>query len=186
MRWAVFAVCAYLALTIDRGLIGVLEVWQLRPSVMMILGMFIALWASRPAALGAAIILGLLVDLTNPVSLPPGQPLVLVGPHVLGFLLATLLTLEMRAIVMRRQPFAIGFMALQFSVAISIVVVSVHAVRGWYEPEFATWSATAELLRRLGTSTYTGLLAVLVGWFLTKTIRMWGFPVHAASRTGWR
>jgi cell shape-determining protein MreD len=68
VRWIVFAVAALVGLVFDTGLSEVLRIEKLghvRPSLCVVVAVFVALSAPRTAALWACLVLGLLLDLAH-------------------------------------------------------------------------------------------------------------------------
>ena len=98
MRWAVFAIFAYLTLVLDTSFLEVLAVGELqsKPSACGLLAAFICLSAPRMAAMWACLMLGLLLDLSDPLSLGDGDELHLIGPRTLGYIGGGYLVLQLR------------------------------------------------------------------------------------------
>jgi len=186
MRWGVFIVAAILLTVLEMTLTPALEIAGMRPSLMAVLGLYIALWAPRLTALWGCLLLGLLVDLPKPWTYPPSESLHLLGPNALGFVFACALTLQIRSMVMRRQVIAVAFLSVVFAVAANIVVVAIFTVRSFYAAEFAQFSPAGTLLLRLGAAVYTGIVAVPLAWILLRLNAAWGFHTSSTGRTNWR
>jgi rod shape-determining protein MreD len=185
VRWIVFAVAALIGVVFDTGLSEILRIEKLghvRPSLCAVVAVFVALSAPRTAALWACLILGLLLDLAHPLTVPVNRVVYLVGPHALGYLVGGWLVVSGRAMVFRRRPLTIGVMTVLCLLAAQLVAVGFYVLRSrpWYPGEPIFWtetSAWAELGVRMLAVVYSGLLAIPVGWLLVQTIGLWGFPV---------
>ena len=89
MRWVVFAVLAVVGLIFDTGLSDVMRIEKLghiRPSLCAVVAVFVALSAPRTAALWACFVLGLLLDLSHPLTVAENRVAYLIGPSALGYL----------------------------------------------------------------------------------------------------
>lgn len=186
MRWPVFLVVAFIALVLEVSVRHVLELRALAnisPSFTAVLVVYVALFATREAALWAAWGLGLAVDLC--VDLPIGARAAgpIIGAHALGYVFGVYLLLQIRGLLFRRQALTIGVMAALFVLAASLVIVFVYAVHGWYPgtADRLVWAdlrPAGELLRRLGIALYTGVLALGLSVPLVWSTPVWGFRVH--------
>ncbi|MHC4414713.1 MAG: hypothetical protein ACYS0G_05465 [Planctomycetota bacterium] len=202
MRWLVFVIFALAGLVLDVSLLDVLapdELRQIRPSLCGVLAVFVALSAPRMTALWACFILGMLLDLSHPLTMPEplldasypvASPVVrrlhVIGPYALGYVAGGCLVLQVRTMVFRRRPLAIGVMTVGFLLAVHVVVVGLYVVRSWYPggPVFWTELATLnELLRRFLIALYSGLFAIPIGWLLVKSMPLWGFQT-VSHRSG--
>jgi rod shape-determining protein MreD len=187
MRWGVFLILAFLGLVLEKSLTDVLEIRGVRPGVLALVAMYVSLWAPRMTALWAAALVGLLIDLSSPIVSATSPVVHLIGPHVLGYAFASALILQLRTMVFRRQPFAIGFLTALYIVAASIVVVAIYTIRSWYSPELQVgWSPGGALLHRVAAAAYSGLLAIPLGWALLRLTPLFGFHIPTAVRSAWR
>lgn len=181
MRWVVFLVFAALAVVFDVGLGEVLAItglWDVKPSMCGILAVFVALSAPRPAAMWACFVLGLLLDLSNPLSMGDGGVLHLIGPFTLGFVAGGRLVIQGRAMVFRRRALTVGVMTTLCMLAVNLVAVTLLVIRAMYPggPVFWTDSTLgAAVAQRLVAAIYSGAVAVPVGWLLVRTMPLWGF-----------
>ncbi len=172
---------AALAMVFDGGLGSVLALetlWSIRPSAAAVLAAFIALSAPRYAALWSCLVLGLLLDLSAPLSMPGGRVLHLIGPCALGFTAGGWLVLRGRSMVFRQRALSIGAMTVLLLLAANAVAIALYAARSWYPGGPVHWtdgSAAAAILRRGLVAVYSGLLAVPVGWLLVQSTPLWGF-----------
>ena len=183
MRWVVFMVFAVVALVFDAGLGEVLRLeslGQIRPSLCVVVAVFVALSAPRVTALWACFVLGLLLDLSYPVTVADNRVVHLIGPYALGYLAGGWLVVQWRTLVFRRRPLTIGVMTLICLLAVHVVAVSIYLLRsrGWYPGEAIFWTentAPREVLHRVLAAVYSGLVAIPAGWLLVQTIPVWGF-----------
>jgi rod shape-determining protein MreD len=183
MRWVVFAVFAVVGLVFDTGLSEVLRIEKLgniRPSLCAVIAVFVALSAPRTAALWACLLLGVLLDLAQPLTVAENRVVYLVGPYALGYLLGGWLVITSRAMVFRRRPLTIGVMTVLLLVAAQVLAVTIYVLRAqaWYPGQAIVWTDTStlpEIGRRLLAAVYSGVLAVPAGWLLVQTIGLWGF-----------
>jgi rod shape-determining protein MreD len=185
VRWIVFVVAAVVGVVFDTGLSEVLRIEKLghvRPSLCAVVAVFVALSAPRTAALWACFALGLLLDLSHPVTVVENRVMYLIGPYALGYLFGGWLVVSGRAMVFRRRPLTIGVMTVLCLLAAQLVAVGFYVLRSraWYPGEPIFWTEStlwAELGVRLLTVLYSGLFAIPVGWLLVQTIGLWGFQV---------
>lgn len=183
MRWVVFAVAAVVGVVFDTGLSEVLRIEKLgnvRPSLCAVIAVFVALSAPRTAALWACLVLGVLLDLAQPLTVAGNRVVYLIGPCALGYLLGGWLVISWRSMVFRRRPLTIGAMTLLLLLAAQVVAVTVYLVRAqaWYPGQAIVWTDTStlsELGRRLLAAVYSGLVAIPFGWLLVQTLGLWGF-----------
>jgi hypothetical protein len=125
-------------------------------------------------------VLGLLLDLSNPVTADWGRIVYWPGPYALGFVAGAWLALRLRPSLLRRRALTVGAMTLVTMLVAQAVVIMLGMLRSapWYPGGALHWSdttATAELWRRILIAVYSGLLAVPAGWALLRTARLWGF-----------
>ncbi len=183
MRWIVLAVAALIGVVFDTGLNEVLRIESLghvRPSLCAVVAVFVALSAPRTTALWACFVLGLLLDLSHPLTVAENRVMYLIGPYALGYVAGGWMVVSGRAMVFRRRPLTIRVMTVLCLGAAQLVAVGFYVLRSrqWYPGGPIFWtetSAWAELGVRLLTVLYSGLFAVPVGWLLVQTIGLWGF-----------
>lgn len=152
----------------ELGLKDALRIGQtpIAPSFVFVLLSFVAITARPQVVLWCCLAMGLLTDLTGAIELNNGaQPATVVGPYALGYLLAGQLMVSMRALLMRANPPTLGFTAgVGYAVA-QIVVVAILTLRLWMGQPF-DWHPTHELLQRLCSALYTGVLGFLLSFLL--------------------
>lgn len=174
MNWAVFAIAAWLLTGAELGLRDALALgpsW-IAPSFVIPLLVFVGVFAQPGAVHWSCLIMGVVTDLTNRIETTDGgQPLTLVGPYALGYLLAGQLVLTLRGVMIRRNPLTIAFLAMIASAVAHAVVISLLTVHKLYGEPLAL-NASAELLHRLGNSAINGVGAFVLSLLL--------FPMSAA------
>ncbi len=183
MSWSAFILAAAVALTMDASFMPVFEFAGVTPSLVGCLAAFVALHAERRAAWWGCWMLGLLLDLSSPVSIA-GTVLFVPGPHALGFALGAAGVLSVRSEVMRRSMVAAAAATLAVLVLASLVWTSLWSLRGWWPDGEVPWAGNAlvELWHLLLASAYTTLLALPVAWLLGRTFDHWGFPASRRRR----
>ncbi len=192
MNWAVFAIMTYALLVLQEGLKGsfgvsLLGVDKAYPSFLFIALVFVGMSGRRGVALWAAMIIGLLVDLQGiTVATRSGDAQVaIVGPHVLGYVVAAYVVLEARVLIFRNSPLTMGVMTFISGIAAQLIVVAllslrqIDAVPG--EP-VAGWDAPDELLKAFFSLLYTVLFAVLLNTPMRMTLSVWGFDTGKRAR----
>jgi rod shape-determining protein MreD len=176
VNWFSFAVAAWICFGFELGLRDTLQLGPhaIAPSFVVALLIFIALHASQRAAIWAAIILGVLIDLTGSIELVPSGSTVLVGPHAIAFVLATQMVLAMRGMIVSRNPLSMGVLAL-FAAAIAQIVVVAFLTYHKIIADPIVWNASERLLVGLASAVYTGVLAVLLALVLIPVTPLFGF-----------
>lgn len=194
-----FAVLAYVLLALQLGLKGAMSFetsWgTVEPRFVLVLAAFVGLWAKPGVAMTSWGVLGILLDLTTTWAvagsgaesaaagagevagaLGTDGGLTLIGPYALGYLAGGYVLLLLRSVLVREHPLTLGAMAVASGFAAHLIVVAVFTVRAWYEP-LAGWSGTHELVIRLGSLLYTGVLAVAVAPVLNRMVTLMGIHV---------
>lgn len=179
MSWVAFGVLAWIVLGLELGLRELLQLGAagIAPSFVLPLMVFVALWAPTWTSVGAAMLLGLLLDLVSPVALEGGGGAVVVGPHVLGMLLGAALVLNLRQVVIRRNPLTQLVLTILAGGAVGVVVVFLHAVRALHDP--IDFAPAGQLFSKLGTAGYSGLSALALSLVLFPLAPLFQFE-------GWR
>ena len=177
MNWLAFVIAAWIALGLDVGLAGALSPLsgEIRPSFAIPLIVFVALQAPARSALWAALLLGLVVDLLNPMPRVGGGVVTVVGPHAIGFLVGAQFVLAMRGIVIARNPLTMIILAILAAAIAAVVVVAFFTVRDFYPGHTIDWRATHELIVRLLSALYTGASALALSFPLFGLASLFGF-----------
>lgn len=188
MRWPVFIVLSLIAIVLETSVAHAFRLHTLgglRPSFAICLLTYVAMFAPRGTALWAAWGLGLLVDLCTDLPQTPSRVVYLPGPHALGYVFACYLIIQIRAMLLRRRVLTFVAMTTLASAVSSLVIVAIYSVRRWYPEDPLNWTeftALGELASRLGDAAYSGVIAIVIGWFLLTTTAWWGFQVASSRR----
>ena len=189
MRWIFFAIVTYVLLALQTGLSSLLVVGdRVSPDLLFILGIFISVYAPTTTTVWAMLILGLLTDMIFPIQgSGPVLDFVLLGPHAIGFALAGWTALQLRGIFRRSLPGIVAtvFVACFFA---QLFVVATMTVRGMPWPTaqpILGWSASDELLRRLGCLIYTTILSIPLIYILGGMIKLFHFNQHRSAQSGY-
>ncbi|MEM9752815.1 MAG: rod shape-determining protein MreD [Planctomycetota bacterium] len=181
MSRPVFLVAAYVAFLAQASL---QPFWQLggdstgrglTPSVLLILAVFIGQCGPGVAALGSAIILGLLADT---LARPYPELGVLIGPYTLGLTVGVYAVLQLRTLLFRHAILTLAVMTLVAGLFAELVAAAILGVRGLSfianhpPPDL---SAASSLGRGLLRTLYTVALSLPLGWLLLRTRRLWRF-----------
>lgn len=182
MRAWLFVPLALAAVALDSTLMPVLGIAGHWPSLTAILMAWVALHASRDAALGAALLVGFYADAHPPAVWAEGSGVVF-GPHMLAWVVAVFAVVEVRDVLFRRNAATVAVAACALVLGQSLVFLVIAGVRVVYADPAPLWGAGSGALA-LGhdalDALYTGLLALPVGWVLRRTLDWWGFAQGSA------
>jgi rod shape-determining protein MreD len=184
MRWPVFVILAYLALVLETGLKGMLHIGGATPSLLLILLVYVGISAPPLTVLWAGAALGLLHDLSAAVP-ATGAPLHVVGPGVLGFMLAGYATLQIRALVFRNSSITVAMAVFFAGILAHLLIVALLTFRGLpIVPGQAIegWRAADQLVSRFLSLLYTTIVALPLGRLLLWTDPWWGFTTLTSRR----
>ncbi|MEM8782997.1 MAG: rod shape-determining protein MreD [Planctomycetota bacterium] len=181
MNRLVFIAAVYLALLTQATLQPLWELGGARtgqgiaPSVLLVLAVFIGQCGPSVAALGSALILGVLADT---FARPYPELGVLVGPYTLGFTVGVYSVLQLRSLLFRHAVLTLAVMTLVAGVFVELVAAATLGLRGLsfltdHPPPDTT--AAANFGRGLLRTLYTVALAVPLGWLLLRTRHLWHF-----------
>ncbi len=185
MSKVAFALLAWLFLGLETGLKPALRLGnsEIAPSFVFILLVYLAMCATPRAASWSAVVLGLLMDLTNLIGVTSGGPPgTVLGPHVLAYIVAAQLVLAMRGIMIRRNPLTLGFLAFTGGLVAQTVLVTVFWIRSLFDP--VVLDSSADLLSRLASAGYTGLFGVALAFGLLPFSEWFGLPSQTQRRFG--
>ncbi|GAB4384170.1 MAG: hypothetical protein Kow0022_05930 [Phycisphaerales bacterium] len=184
MNWFAFALAAWICFGLEIGLRDYLSLQSsaVAPSFVIAFLAYIAMHASQRAVLWAAIILGVIVDLTGSIALSTSGDAVLLGPHALGFLLGAQIVLSLRAMIVSRNPLSLGVLSLAVAAVAQIVVVAVLTVHKLVGDPLV-WDPSDRLVEGLVSAVYTGIVATLLALLLIPLSPLFGFA-HSHRRFG--
>ncbi len=136
------------------------------PSFAIPIVTLIALCAPPMATLWAALAIGLLLDLTSPMSTTTSGTIFLIGPSAIGMVLAAQFVLLVRGMVIRRNPLTLVVLSMAAGVISAICTVAIITVREVILRDPVVWAPTHELLDRLLSAILTGGSALVLGLLL--------------------
>lgn len=176
MSWIVFAVGAWLMLGLEQGLKGSLQFGprDVAPSFLAVYAVFLACSAPARAAQWGCLIIGVLMDLSSPMPRLDSGELTVLGPNALGALLMCQLVLALRGLMFRRNPLSIAFLSLIGFATWQVLVTAAFTIRS-LAGDPIHWSPAAQLVSRLGSSLYTGVVAIPVSLVLVALLPMFAF-----------
>lgn len=188
MRWPVFAIFVLTFLVLEDGLRTLLAIGYTTPSLLLILMVFVGLWAPSTTAGWAAVILGFLTDLCTPIyDVELVHDVALFGPACLGYLFGTYVICQLRGMVFRDSSLAVGVLVAVAGAFVHLVITAMLTFRGlpWPVGEpIPGWSAADQLVARFFNLLYTAVLAVPVGYVLIRFKWVWGFTPPGSSAMG--
>lgn len=185
MNWLLFVVISWVFLGLEQGLRDAFALGALgfSPSFVFVLMAFVAMSAPRATVFWTAAALGVCLDLLFRLPMREATgTITMVGPHALAYALSAQLILSMRALMMRRNPLTLGFLAFAGCLLALLVLNGIYAIRAAAGAPIA-WEAKRQLVAATGSALYTGLLALVLAFVLLPLTGALGFPDHK-SRWG--
>lgn len=172
------AIACWVMIGVELGLRRALEFGStgISPYLLLPLIVHIAMHAPHLASYWTALLTGLVVDLQSPRPTSDGLgDVVIIGPNALGFLMAAAFTLNVRTIVIRRNP--LSFVAVSIAAAgiAQITAVMILTMRGSLDSAVA-FNPGEQLWIRLVSSAATGITALALAYPLR-----WSNPVLGLS-----
>lgn len=185
MNRVVFALTAWVFLGLEWGLRDVMQVGRMdvAPSFVLILATMIALWAAPGAAIAGAMMLGAGLDLLYQVPHQNQGDVVVLGPHALGLALGVVTVLNLRALAFRKNTVTLAVLTVIAGVMAAVGTTALLSIRAMYDP-IQIGRPVAELGQRMGTALASGVLALPVGFLLTRARGVFGFTTD--RRGGFR
>ena len=191
MRHVIFSLTLFVLLTLELGLKQLLVIPRdggVTPSFTLILMVYVAVSAPRLIVIWSALVIGLCIDLINPLPFINDRGIIavpLIGPSSLGFLAGAIVVLELRSLVFRQSPIAIGVLVIMSGLIYHLVAVAVLTLRGipWLPTDaIAHWDISGQLVRRFFELIYSSLMSLPVGFLLLKLDPFFGYglPVQTA------
>lgn len=180
MRWAVFIIMSSFFLGFDEGLSSLFAIHTLggvAPRIVVVLALFISLFASKHAALWGCWLIGFASDM-GPQGESIEAGLFIPGPACIGLTIFCLLVMQIRGSVFRQRPITMVAMTFVGSLLLGFIGMAIVFLR-WMAPWIES-AAPPDLLVRmgqeLGIALYSALLAGPIGACMFKLITIWGFP----------
>ena len=132
MNVLILTLVAWLFLGLEQGLKDALSLSTLgmSPSFVFVLLAFIAMSAPKSTTFWCAAALGVAMDLLFKLPMREGTGVItLVGPHALAYALGCQLIISMRALMMRRNPLTLAFLAFVGSLVAFLVLDAIYTLR---------------------------------------------------------
>ena len=184
MNWLPFVLVAWVLVGVHKGaadLFGLeFGAAEFRPDLVLPLAVFAAMVLPTPSAAWVCLGLGFVMDLLNERPATSGDGFVVVGPHALGYLLAGLLVLQVRSMMIRRNPLTLGALSAVAAVVSGVVIVAAFTIRHAVDPRLV-WSTWGEVLGRFGSAAYTGLAGLVLAWPLIRLSPLLGLNLGQRS-----
>jgi len=183
MNWHIFGILAFVMLALERGLHPLLSVGDsVSPSFLLILLVYVGMFAPPITAAWAAVTLGLLVDVTHALPLmPPVGLKPILGPHALGYLVGAYVLIQLRGMIFRGSPITMAIVVFLVGLFVSLTAVVLLTLRGLIVEPIIAFSPGEDLVHRFLQLLYTSVMALPVGYLLSKATPLFAF-VHAKSR----
>lgn len=183
MNWFVLLFVAWIGFGLETALLPVFDAGAsgVHPSVVLPLMVFVALYAPRKHALWCAVVLGISMDLLNPINHTNGGPVTLIGPNALGYLLAAQFIFSLRGMVIRRNPLTIAFLSMLASLVAEILVVAVITLR-YLAGDHIEWYPKDALMDHTLSSLYTGIAALFLSFIFFALTPAFGFHTSVPTR----
>lgn len=183
MNWLSFAVVAWLFLGLELGLRDALRLGDsaVAPSFVIPLLVYITLSTPPRTATWIAIALGLTLDLSWVLVRANGPAGYVVGPYVLGLVLAAQLVHAARGMVIRNNPLTITCLSGLAAMVAHIVVVAVLTLRG-AGIDNLDFNPTGQLQSRFFSALYTAILAFFLSFVFTRIEPLMGFHLDRYGR----
>ena len=183
MNWIVFAIFTYLFIAFQEGLRNVIALpagmGGMAPALLLVLGVYICLYARTHIALWSMLILGALTDLLTTTI--PGGPVI--GPAALGYMLAGIAVLQMRGFVFKQSIFTLAFLTFISGILSSLTIITLYKLRtlGWLTNEpIPGWYSAEQMFRYFMMLLYSSAVAFPLGFVLFKVLPIWNFTEKKA------
>jgi hypothetical protein len=177
MRWLILLLMAYVFVVLEQGLSLVFDQpgkYNFAPGMLLILLVYVGMFAPPMMVLWTGIILGLLHDLSHPVKLT-GElaDAAIMGPAALAYLLGAVAMLQIRGVVYRGSPLSIALFSFIIGIIVHLAFVLIFMLRGlpmMFFPgeQVIQWSWSAELVGRFFSLLTTFAVALPLGWLLLR------------------
>lgn len=174
MNWITYAIMLWLMAGIDWGLRTPLELGQsgITPSLLIVLSVYVALYAGPASVWGAAVCAGAVIDLLRSVPTEGGQTTVVLGPSVLGCLLASAIVLNLRGLVFSKNVITLAILSGLGAGAANLTASMLLWIRSGYD---VITVPSGQLGTALASAGYTGVAALIVGVALMPLRRLFAF-----------
>jgi len=188
MNVVAVAIVAWVFIGLDAGLRDAFALGDtnIAPSFVIAFVTFVAMYAAPPAALWAALLIGLATDLVFQVpGLDGGRALTVVGPRLIAAVVGAWLVLTLRGLVIRRNPLTLGFLAGLVSLVWCSALAGLFALRHAVSSDTGLIPSRL-LVEGLASSLYTATVAALLALVLMPLAAFLGFSTGPQGRLGRR
>lgn len=176
------ALCLWIAIGFDLALMGSFADRGIAPSLTFAFVATIAAFAPLMPALGVAFLAGLLLDLTQPITLKAeaymslgmvSRTTLAIGPHALGCMMASWVVFQCRGMFLRRHPLSLVVLSMLGAVIAHTVALAFLLIRGWLDPA-VEWSP--QFWPRMLSAILTGVPGLLFGLAWRRLLPILGLP----------
>jgi len=190
VRWWIFVPVAALVLMLDAALMPAFAVGGHVPLLWPLLLAFVALYASRTAALWGAVVVGFWLDAIHPAlgiggDAPRAVPVF--GPHVLACVAGAWAVLESRTWLYRRNTLTVAFSTFVCAVFASLAFIAIAGIRAAYADPTPLWGAgsgAAAMGSDIVDAFLSAVVAVVPAWLLQRTLTAWAFATAGPRFSG--
>lgn len=112
-----------------------------------------------------------------------GLPVIVIGPHALGFVVAAALTLTLRGVLFRRNPLTMAVLTVLGGALAGVTAVAVLTLRHAIYPSMVFSPGTA-LGSRMASSLYSGVSGLMLALALRPMSGLFGFVDPHSFRYG--
>ena len=184
MNYIAVAIVAWVCIGLEAGLRDAFSLGKtgIAPSFVIAFVTFIAMYAPSAAALWAALLIGLAMDLVFSVpGLDGGLAVTVIGPRLIAAVVGAWLVLTLRGLMIRRNPLTVGFLAGLVSLVWFSAIAGMFALRHVISTKTAIEPGRV-LVEGLGSSLYTALVGVLMALVLIPLAPFLGFSTGQPSK----
>jgi len=173
MNWIAFAILTYVLCVLQTTLMAVIGIQHVRPDLLILVGVFYALFARQPDALLACWILGLAADLCGLSLHDRGG----VGAHALTYGLCAMLTCRLRELVFREHllTYVVSVVLWTLLASAALAAHLAWAMREWDR-------FNVGLLYGIYAAGYTAFFAPYAHWILRRARPLLGLEAVRSFR----
>ena len=177
MSWLTWVVVGFVCVVLDVSIAPLLAIGGVHPSFVLVLVVFVSLFAPKLTALWAAWLIGLMMDLCTPLA-SGAQATPVIGPGALGFVAACIVVLQVRSLLFRRRALTAAVVTFAGGLAVALVTFVLATIHTWYAGGGGPWVSLAGggvLARGIGVAFASSVLALLFAPVLVWSAPVWGF-----------
>lgn len=184
MRVPIFAIFCYVFLVLEISLRRA-NMDGAMPNLMLILLVFVGMYAPFKVVLWSGMAIGILVDLAYAQNVAePVHTAAIVGPNALAYLLGGYTSVKLRTMVFRDSPITLAVMVLVVGIVVYLTAVLLLRIRGFigFSDPIRHFSASGELVTAFVEIIYSAVLAVPIGFLLGQFTGILGFGSGGKKR----